>query len=225
MDRKQTIVSEFIDSSSSSGASDGGTPSKQVWPKELNPDLDPKDNQRDGLVFVRESTVYGRKDSVKGVPLNVKRQRPDIYKRLTEQEQAEIRAANLAKQQLKRTSTHFSLVEAQVITKSRRESLVGRVVRNSQIIDYRGQFVKDQANKMSQRLNKSIRVTKETMGNYLNSLHQFEESAKHKLDEINEEAERRASRIERESRASTVDIPGIAQRASLVWQKRNEEGK
>ena len=78
---------------------------------------------------------------------------------------------------------------------------------------------------MSQRLNKSIRVTKETMGNYLNSLHQFEESAKHKLDEINEEAERRASRIERESRASTVDIPGIAQRASMVWQKRNEEGK
>ena len=131
MDRKQTIVSEFIDSSSSSGASDGGTPSKQVWPKELNPDLDPKDNQRDGLVFVRESTVYGRKDSVQGVALNVKRQRPDIYKRLTEQEQAEIRAANLAKQQLKRTSTHFSLVEAQVITKSRRESLVGRVVRNS----------------------------------------------------------------------------------------------
>ena len=72
---------------------------------------------------------------------------------------------------------------------------------------------------MKARLNKSIRVTKETMGNYLNSLHAFEESAKHKLAEINEATERaemRKSRISMSQFPSPLH-PSLIARSSMSW--------
>ena len=114
--------------------------------------------QKPDLVFIRESTIgkdqssnqfsdelFMKKVNGEKVIGNLSTDAENLFQRLTDEKRQQIKDLNKANSQLKRTSTHFKLMEKKKLDSWRRESLTARVMFNEEVIDTRGRFVQEQA--------------------------------------------------------------------------------